>query len=162
MNGKKPLQFANVDAELYGADLGYQWEISPSWILQGNISWVRGKRTDVRDNLYRIAPLSSMLELMYVRARFFIAAQSVAAARQDKVSAFNNEQETVGWGILNLRGGFNLNDVFDIAMGVENIFDKAYQDHLGGYNRVQGSAVPVGARLYSPGRNFYLKLNANW
>ena len=27
--------------------------------------------------------------------------------------------------------------------GVENLFDKVYQDHLGGYNRVRDSDVPV-------------------
>lgn len=162
MTGKKPLQFANVDAELYGVDLGYEWEISNCWLLRGSLSWVRGRRTDVADNLYRIAPLTSVLELIYVRERFFISMQSVAESRQDKVSAFNDEQETPGWGILNLRGGFELNPIFNLALGVENIFDKAYRDHLGGYNRVQGSAVPVGTGLYSQGRNFYLKLNASW
>jgi len=47
-------------------------------------------------------------------------------------------------------------------MGVENLGDKVYRDHLGGYNRVTESDVPVGVRLYSMGRNIYLKLNAAW
>jgi hypothetical protein len=35
-------------------------------------------------------------------------------------------------------------------------------DHLGGYNRVAGSDVPLRQRLYSKGRNYYIRLNANW
>jgi iron complex outermembrane receptor protein len=162
MGGRLPLQFANVDAELYGLDLGYEFEISEAWLLRGNLGYVRGKRADVRDNLYRIAPLSSFLELMYQGERYFVAMESVAAASQDKVSVYNNEKPTPGWGIANLRAGYSLNKTIDINLGVENIFDKAYQDHLGGYNRVAGSDVPLGERLYSKGRNYYVRLNANW
>jgi len=162
MSGKPPLQYANVDAKLYGLDLAYEWKVSQSWLLRGNLSYVRGKRTDVTDNLYRIAPLSSFLELMYTRERFFVSAESVAAARQDKVAAYNNEKETAGWGIVNLRAGVQLSKAFNLGLGVENLFDKVYQDHLGGYNRVRESDVAIGERLYSSGRNFYLKLNAVW
>ena len=162
MSGRLPLQFANVDAKLYGLDLGYEFEFNTSWLLRGNLGYVRGKRTDISDNLYRIAPLSSFLELLYTHERYFIAVESIAALKQDKVSVYNSEKPTSGWGIANLRGGFSLSKIFDINLGVENVFDKAYQDHLGGYNRVAGSDVPLRERLYSKGRNYYIRLNAIW
>lgn len=162
MSGRLPLQFANVDAEIYGFDLGYEFEISSVWLLRGNLGYVRGKRTDLTDNLYRIAPLSSFLELTFHRETWFVSIESVAAARQTKVSAYNDEQPSAGWGIANLRGGISLNDAMDISLGVENMFDKAYQDHLGGYNRVADSDVPLRERLYSMGRNYYIRLNASW
>ncbi len=162
MSGRLPLQYANVDAKLYGLDMGYEFEISASWFLKGNLGYVRGKRTDVSDNLYRIAPLSSYLELSWQRQDYFIAMESIAASRQHKVSEYNNEEKSAGWGILNLRGGYSLSRTFEINLGVENVFDKAYQDHLGGYNRVIGSDVPLRERLYSRGRNYYITLNATW
>ena len=162
MNGRAPLQYANVDAELYGLDLAYEFEISKSWSLRGNLGYVRGKRTDVKDNLYRIAPLSSFLELLYTQDRYFVSVESLAASKQDKVSAYNQEKETAGWGIVSLRAGFSVGRVFDVSFGVENVFDKAYQNHLGGYNRVSGSDVPVGQRIFAVGRNFYLGVNASW
>ena len=162
MSGRLPLQYANVDAELYGFDMGYEFEIDASWLLRGNLGYVRGKRTDVKDNLYRIAPLSSFLELSWRQEKYFLAMESVAASKQHKVSVYNDEKPSAGWGILNLRGGYNLNNIFVLNFGVENLFDKAYQDHLGGYNRVIGSDVPLRERLYSKGRNYYIKLNANW
>jgi iron complex outermembrane receptor protein len=162
MSGRLPLQFANVDAKLYGLDLGYEFEINELWLLRGNLSYVRGKRTDVPDNLYRIAPLSSFLELIYQRESYFISLESLAASKQDKVSVYNNEKQTAGWGIFNLRGGFTSLGAFAVSLGVENILDKTYQDHLGGYNRVGGSDVPLRERLYSKGRNYYIRLNASW
>ncbi len=162
MSGRLPLQYANVDAKLYGLDMGYEFEINSTWLLRGNLGYVRGKRTDVSENLYRIAPLSSFVELTYQRENYFIAMESVAASRQNKVSVYNDEKPSAGWGILNLRGGYSFGKSLDIDLGVENIFNKAYQDHLGGYNRVAGSDVPMRERLYSKGRNYYIRLNANW
>ena len=159
--GKPPLQYANVDAELYGFDLGYEWLISETVTLRGTLSYVRGKRTDERDNLYRIAPLTSFAELAYANDRWFVAAESVAASRQEKVAAFNNEQESAGWGILNLRLGWRLGR-YTIGAGVENLFDKVYRDHLGSYNRVRESDIPLGERIAGMGRNLYLNLNATW
>jgi iron complex outermembrane receptor protein len=162
MGGEPPLQYANVEAELYGVDLGYEWRIAEAWLLRGNLGYVRGRRTDEPDNLYRIAPLSSFLELVFSKQRYYLSAQSVAAARQDRVAAYNDEQATAGWGVLHLRAGLRLNETFNLGLGVENLFDKVYQDHLGGYNRVRDSDIPLGVRLYSTGRNFYLRLNASW
>ncbi len=161
-SGRPPLQFANVDAKLYGLDLGYEFQISETWLLRGNLGYVRGKRTDLSDNLYRIAPLSSFLELTWQRESYFVSIESIAASKQNKVSAYNNETPSAGWGIANLRGGIKLNTTFDIQFGAENVFDKAYQDHLGGYNRVADSDVPLRERLYSKGRNYYIRLNASW
>ncbi len=161
-SGRLPFQFANVDAKLYGVDLGYEFEISEAWLLRGNLGYVRGKRKDISDNLYRIAPLSSFIELTWYRDSYFISLESIAASKQNKVSAYNSEKRTPGWGIANLRGGISLGKAFDLSLGVENIFDKAYQDHLGGYNRVAGSDVPLRERLYSMGRNYYISLNATW
>lgn len=162
MSGKAPLQYANVDAELYGLDLGYEWEMSSEWAFRGNLGYVRGKRTDVEDNLYRIAPLSSFVALTFSDDNYFVSAESLSASKQDKVSSYNTESPSAGWGIVNLRGGYNFGDAFAISLGVENIFDKAYQDHLAGYNRVAGSDIPLQTRIYGIGRNYYLRLNANW
>lgn len=160
--GRPPLQYGNVDAEQYGLDMGYEWQMADHFLLRGTLSYVRGKRTDQADDLYRIAPLTSVAELMYLREGWFVSVESVAAARQDRVAAYNAEQETAGWGILNLRAAVGLGETFDLGLGVENLFDKVYRDHLGGYNRVRESDVPLGARMISMGRNLYLKLNAKW
>ena len=162
MSGRLPFQFTNVDAKIYGLDLGYEFAINDAWMIRGNLTYVRGKRTDIKDNLYRIAPLSSFLELLYQGENYFVSLESIAASKQDNVSSYNNEKTTAGGGIVNMRTGVTLGSYFGLDVGVENFLDKAYQDHLGGYNRVIGSAVPLRERLYSKGRNYYIRLNANW
>ncbi len=161
-SGRPPLQYGNVDAELYGFDLGYEWRIAGPLLLRGTLSYVRGKRTDSPDNLYRIAPLTSFVELIYQSERYFLSVENLAAARQDDVADYNAEQASAGWGIVNLRGAYELNGTFTLGAGVENLFDTVYRDHLGGYNRVGGSDIAVGARINGMGRNLYLRLNARW
>jgi iron complex outermembrane receptor protein len=162
MGGAPPLQYANVDAEFYGLDLAWEYRFGARWLASGNFGYVRGRRSDGADNLYRIAPLSSFAELRYSRERWHISLQSVAAARQDRVSSYNDEQETAGWGIVHLRAGLRLGQRFNLDLGIENVADTVYQDHLGGYNRVRESDIPVGERLYGTGRNLYLRLDATW
>ncbi|MDZ7784779.1 MAG: hypothetical protein U5K56_18145 [Halioglobus sp.] len=45
---------------------------------------------------------------------------------------------------------------------MENLWDKAYTDHLTGFNRVRGSSVPVGQRLPGSGRNLFARLHYQW
>ncbi|HKK16103.1 MAG TPA: TonB-dependent receptor, partial [Gammaproteobacteria bacterium] len=81
-----PLQFANVDAELYGADANWGIMLSNRWQLDGVISYVRGKRRDIGDNLYRIAPLNANFSLTHHRATWQATLESVFVARQENIS----------------------------------------------------------------------------
>ena len=41
----------NVDAEIYGLDLGWRYSLTGRVGVEGNASYTRGRRTDVADNL---------------------------------------------------------------------------------------------------------------
>ena len=56
---------------------------------------MRGQRTDTQDDLYRIAPLNGSIQLSYNTDTYGAAIETVGYARQDKVSVFNNEAETI-------------------------------------------------------------------
>ncbi|MCW8195035.1 TonB-dependent receptor [Proteobacteria bacterium 005FR1] len=153
MGGQPALQFANVDASLYGADLGYHGEFGGRFYYRGNLSYVRGKRDDVSDNLYRIAPLTHTLTLGARFEDWDFSVSSELAAEQDKVASFNNEQPTAGYGLLNFNARWQLNSNVQMVFGVDNLLDKGYEIHLNGYNRVANADVPPGDRLPGMGRN---------
>jgi len=154
-----PLQFANVDAVLYGADANWGVSLANGLAVNGVLSYVRGERDDLDDNLYRIAPFNGRVTLSYRHDTWWIATEGVAYARQDKVSVSNDELPTSGYGLINLHGGLSLGQSLSISAGVENLLDREYADHLAGTNRVTGSDVPVGVRLPGLGRSFFLALN---
>ena len=163
-----PLQFSNTDAEFYGVDAGFGVNITEHIAVDGTVSYVRGKRKDITDNLYRIAPLNSNINLSYYGDAWSVSAQSMLYGKQDKVSSTNSEKKTAGYSIFNLQGRYAINQHIELRAGINNIFDRFYQDHLSGYNRVstdvngQASAVAKGVRLPGQGRNYFIQARGNF
>jgi len=110
MTGAPALQFANVDAEVWGADLAWK--------------------------------------LTYTTGDWSIKPELMAGDRQDKVSTYNDEEQTPGFVRVNIAFAWHGHDSWRIEARVDNVFDKAYQDHLAGINRAAGSDIPQGVRLY--------------
>jgi iron complex outermembrane receptor protein len=155
-----PLQSSNVDAELYGFDTSWLAAISPEWQLDGTISYVRGKRRDTGDNLFRIAPLSARTMLSYVQPTWRIGFEAETIAKQNQVSAENDEEETGGYALFNLSGQYEATPYIVLTAGVNNLFNRGYADHLGGINRAAGNDdIAVGERLPGVGRNGYININ---
>jgi iron complex outermembrane receptor protein len=158
-----PLQFSNVDAELYGADAGFGTSFGDNWLLDGTISYVRGKRRDISDNLYRISPLNGLLGVTYQAANWSVTGQGEFYAAQNKVSETNAEQKSSGYALYHLYGRYEPTRDVTIRGGVRNIFDRFYQNNLSGYNRVSADSngdpvdLDVGERVPGPGRNFFLQ-----
>jgi iron complex outermembrane receptor protein len=158
-----PLQFTNVDAEFYGVDAGFGVAITDSWRIDANLSYVRGKRRDIDDDLYRIAPLNGILDLTYLGRKWSVTAEGEFFAKQDDVSRTNAEEKTDGYALLNLYGQYTFNDSLKIRAGARNVFDSFYQSHISGINRVtaDGDGDPVdldpGERLPGRGRSLFVR-----
>ncbi len=162
MTGMPSLMFDNVDAELYGADLAYHYRLSDALSLQGSLSYTRGIRTDRDDDLYRIAPLNHRLTLAYQTDKLALSVTSVLVAEQMQVADFNGEQQTAGYGLVHAAASYQLLDNLTLQLGINNLSDKQYADHLAGYNRIAGGDLAVGERMQGAGRNIYAGFTLNW
>jgi iron complex outermembrane receptor protein len=161
MNGTSnpdPLQFNNVDAELYGFDLDWAWRVGEHWSMSGLVNYVRGKRDDTSDDLYRIAPPNATVRLDYSTASWSAGIESVMYAKQDNVSDTNREQETSGYGVVNMSASWQATPSLQLAAGVDNLFDRKYRDHLGGYNRAANEDIDRGERLPGYGVNAFARV----
>ena len=159
-NGQPVLQYDNIDrAELYGFELSGGWRIDEHFSLDGTISHVRGRNKETGDDLYRIAPLHGMFDLAYEHASWEAHLEWIWADSQNRVSDLQNESSTPGYGILNLRVAKTFADSVRVEVGVENLLDKRYADHLGGVNRVAGGDLLVGQRIPSAARFAYVSLD---
>ena len=163
MGNPDPLQFNNVDAKLYGIDANWLVALSTQWQLDGTVSYVRGKRRDTSDNLYRIAPLTARTMLSYIKTEWSIGVEAVTVTAQDDVSSENSESKSSGYAFFNLLGNYQATKNLNLAAGVNNVFDREYQDHLGGYNRIKDNPdIAQGDRLPGLGRSAYVSANLNW
>lgn len=160
MNGDAtPLRFANVDARLYGLDFDAGVKLTERLRADATGSYVRGERRDIDDNLYRIQPPSLTAGLSWEEARWSLGVETRLVAKQDEVSATNSEEETDGYALLGLVGSLEPAQGVRFSVGVENLLDASYEDHLAGYNRAGGSDVPLGERLPGYGRSVFVRLS---
>jgi iron complex outermembrane receptor protein len=162
--GTGTLQFNNIDAHLMGVDIESTYRVTEHWRVDAGLNYVYGERVDdVKDNLYRLAPLNGRAQLVFEHSGWMAAVEGVFVVRQSDVSEFNNELETPGYALLNLRSEYEAVEGMVIGAGVENVTDKTYFDHLGGLYRLAGdSNIQQGTRIPGQGRNFYATLTYNW
>lgn len=156
MSGQNPLQFTNIDAELYGLDGRYGMALNDNWRLDGVLSYVRGKDKDGNDNLYRVAPLNNRLTLTWQQDKLNVSLESVIYASQSKTASYNAEEKSSGYGLFNVYSQYQVSSDLQVNAGIENLLDKDYVDHLTGYNRNADSDIPVGDRLPGRGRNLFV------
>jgi len=152
-----PLKFSNVDAKLYGADVNWYYNISDNFQFSGIASYVKGERRDIDDNLYRIAPLNGQISVSYHDENIITNLTLVAVAAQDDVSETNTEQTTAGYGLVNIDIEYFVTADFTVRGGVDNLLNREYQNHLGGYNRVKEVETPVMTRLPSEGVSAWIE-----
>jgi iron complex outermembrane recepter protein len=150
-----PLRFSNVEARFHGFDVEASYALSGRVRLRGILNVVRGERADIGDDLYRIAPDNVTLALDYSGAGWMATLEGVSYARQDKISLTNAEQKTGGYSLLNASGGVHLTPSLELVLGINNLFDESYRDHLAGYNRAFNPDLAFGERLPGLGRNVY-------
>ena len=89
-----------------------------------------------------------------------VAAQRRVAPDQGNVTG-RDLGPSAGFATLALNGGYRVSERLQLAAGVDNVFDRAYSEHL----NLAGSADfgypadPV--RINEPGRNLWLKLSVS-
>ncbi|MBF7072101.1 TonB-dependent receptor [Glaciecola sp. MH2013] len=163
MGVQQALQWNNKAARLYGIDAYFSVMLSPHLQFSTSAQYVDGKLSDGINGqelaLYRLTPLSGNMALNWQHNAWDIAFVFDVAAAQTKVSPLQNEAETAGYGVWNVKVDYKVNAAMDISFIIENLADKDYATHLGGVNRVRDENVALGQKVPEAGRNLGLHLN---
>ena len=81
---------------------------------------------------------------------------------QSEVSATNNEKESAGYALVNLKGSYRIQHNLEIRAGIENLLDKEYSQHLAGYSRINVGEISKGDHLPGEGRNLFITASLEW
>ena len=134
--GYVELQFANHNAQIYGADISGRMTLLRSedygkLALLGVVGYVRGTNLDTGDNLYHMMPLNAKLTLEHKLGNWSNAAELQLVDAKTDVEQVRDELQTPGYALVNLRSSYQWGQVrFDA--GVENLFNQQYYSPLGG------------------------------
>lgn len=158
------LQFANHDAWMYGVNIDGQMELwndatHGQGTFRGSLNFVQGQRTD-GINLYHIMPLNGVLALDQKLGRWRTSMELQLVGAKTQVSQVHNELETSAYALVNLRAGYDWDNV-TVDIGIENLLDTQYDLPLGGANLVNyrtagmmGSTPAWGYAVAGMGRSF--------
>ncbi|MBK9097213.1 MAG: TonB-dependent receptor [bacterium] len=151
--GRNALIKTNIgEARIYGFDFSADYNFWRDYIFYTTASYVNGDDITADGNLPEIPPLNGRVGLKLSFLEYLQAdVSSTIFAEQNEVA--EGELTTPGYAVFN----FLLNSTsikfsiisFRIYSGVENIFDKAYRNHL---------STTRGSITIEPGRNIFVKL----
>lgn len=163
-NGAADL-YKNVEAELYGIEAEVSLALSNNLSLSSSLAWIKGKNKDDDTPLSRITPLELTTTLDYQKQQWTLGAEWKLVANQNDVCLSSDPncggqdvRQTPGYGIVNLHGEYASKAGYVVAMGVDNLFDKAYTLHESRDYVLDSDPVQVA----EPGQNIWVKLSANF
>ena len=143
-------------ARLYGYEFEFMYNFYRSFVLYGNLSYVRGEDTESNTNLPLIPPLNCKAGIKFALKNYVnFDINTILYDKQDYTAA--GELNTPGYGVFNI--GVSSAPIkvssygLQLFAGVENVFDKEYRNHLSS-NR--------GLIVIEPGINFYAKLKLDF
>ena len=159
MGAMPPLQWSNIDAELWGGDIALLYQVSANVQFDASIEWLRGVDTELNQPLYRLAPRRADLTLRYDSEHWkgFVTAALVDS--QERVSTFQNEPATAGYATVDTGVSYAFSSGVKLSLSINNLLDKDYVNHVGGINRVRGANTAVGSRVPEIGRSVGLSMN---
>ncbi|MCK9490060.1 MAG: TonB-dependent copper receptor [Xanthomonadales bacterium] len=161
-------QARNVNARVAGAELGVEWRLLPSLKLTGSLAHARGSNRDDHQPLPQIAPLEARLAVEWQRGDFSAGGLLRAVDSQTRSApGFGNVVgqdlgDSSGFAVLSANAAWRINGNWRAAAGIDNLFDRAYAEHLNlsGNSAFGYPAEPV--RINEPGRSVWLSLDFSY
>lgn len=154
----------NVDAVIAGAEAGIGYQFTDA--IQADIStmYAWGEISDNNDPLPQIAPLEGRFNLRYVQDKYSLGLLWRAVAKQDRINLNKGNivgydiGESKGFSILALNATYKVMNDVDLAVGVDNVLDKTYTEHL---NKLGvGVDGQVGTEQFNnTGRNYWARIS---
>jgi iron complex outermembrane receptor protein len=158
-------QATNIDARIAGAEAGAEFALGQGWKLGGTLAYAWGENRTDGGALPQMPPLEARLSAGWEGARWSAGALARAVTRQNRVAPGQGNVvardlgPSAGFATLALNAGYRISDALQLSAGVDNLFDRAYSEHL----NLAGSADfgfpadPV--RINEPGRTVWMKVN---
>ena len=161
---KYEAQSRNVDATIAGAEVGVAYQLTDQ--IQADISamYAWGENTTDHTALPQIAPLEGRFNLRYVQEKYnlgllwrVVAAQDRTSYREGNIIGYDLE-DSKGFGTLSLNGTYNIQKDLDLSVGIDNVLNKNYAEHL---NKLGSSGFGYAAteQFNNIGRNYWARIS---
>jgi iron complex outermembrane receptor protein len=167
-DGFRLLKFYNHDAYIYGVDVMansrlFENDSLGSFTSLSKINYQRGRNQDNDTNLYNLMPLNLTVALNHHVGSWTNTLSLLAVDKKDKVDDVRLERTTPGYVVLDYKTSYNLESL-TLDFGIDNLFDKKYDNPVGGEYLGQGATMSTaitkssGTQVPGMGRSFNFAL----
>ncbi len=157
--------YRNVDATLWGSELSAQWMFAQGWLVHAALAYVNAENDTDDRNIAQIPPLNGRVGLDYSAPNWHAGGRVRFADRQDEIDLASglDTGETPGYAVLDLYGGYDFNRRVRLKVGVDNVFDRLYAEHVNrAFSYTDGGLFATNERIYEPGRTFWARLDTSF
>lgn len=156
----------NIDATVWGGELGLSIPLSDHWSTQSNISYSHGQNNTEHTPLGQISPLEAKLSLNYEYQAWTVGTLWRVVAAQNRVTlgegniAGQDLSQSSAFNTFALNGSWQHDLGVLISLGVENLFNTTYAEHIsrsGANNDAPGSEPMF--QVNEPGRTAWVKID---
>ncbi len=169
-------RFDQENAKLYGFEAGIDIHPHPfDWLhFKNSISFVRGKFDNAIDNSINLPFIPAPRVITELKTEFKNTGKELSNLyfhleminqfnQSHPFTAYNTETATTSYLLLNAGAGFDFarkrKTIFSLHLAVDNLTDKAYQNHLSRLKYTDINNVTGRNGVFNMGRNFSIKLN---
>ncbi|MEN8427150.1 TonB-dependent copper receptor [Acinetobacter schindleri] len=154
----------NVDATIAGAEAGIGYQLTDT--IQADVSAMYAWGENTTDNmpLPQISPLEARVNLRYIQYKYNFGLLWRVVDGQNRISKNEGNivgydlQPSAGFSTLSLNGTYNLAEDIDLSVGIDNVLDKTYTEHL---NKMGNAGVGLAAneQFNNMGRNYWARIS---
>lgn len=156
LSPEQVFQYVNGEATFAGFEAAAVFALAEALNLTLGGSYLYGEDTTLDEPALGVSPARADLGLRYdvPSGLFFVEGMVHLVAQQDRVATTRGEVETDGYTTADLRAGLRVIRNVSVLLGVNNLTDTDYVNHLNARNPFSGLALPEPGRVFFANARF--------
>ncbi|KVA29002.1 TonB-dependent copper receptor [Burkholderia ubonensis] len=158
-------QATNVNAQIMGGEAGVAWRPVAPLRVETSLAYAWGRNVATGDPLPQMPPLEARFGVEYTRGAWSAGGLWRVVASQHRYAL--NEGNVVGkdfgpsagFGVLSLHAQYNVSKTVQLSVGVDNVLNKAYTEHLNLAGNA-GFGYAANTPVTEPGRTAWVRVSA--
>lgn len=142
-------KYINGSAHFWGFDISSDYQILPELQLNARVNYLWGQDTEVNEPALGVAPFEFDPGLRYEFRQWPVFLEGTAhfVSKQTRVAKARGEVPTDGYTTLDLLAGGKLWRRVSLQLGVKNLTNRQYVNHLNAKNPFTGMQIPEPGRI---------------
>ncbi len=159
---------SNIEARIRGGEMGLEYRPAEHWTVGGTLAYSWGENRDAGTALPQMPPLEARLSAGWDNTRWSFGALMRSAASQDRIALAQGSVvgqdigPSAGFTTFAVNGGYRINNLAQVTVGVDNVFDRTYSEHLNLAGNADFGYPADPVRINEPGRTAWLKVNLKY